>query len=106
MRSPVRQIKEAVEVFLHPRIRIALEIPERIFVHEARRGDACARGVSPQFPHFFFAEPAISRLKLVILIFAHWGKLAIRSLRQTHPPTTVWPDQRMNSHYIWTSRQH
>ncbi len=42
---------ETVEILLHPRVRVALEIPERIFVHEARRCDACAqRSAKPPRP--------------------------------------------------------
>jgi len=48
-RPPVRQVEEGVEVALHQRDRIALEISERVEIREARRRYFGARRDLGQF---------------------------------------------------------
>jgi hypothetical protein len=58
MCAPIRKVEEPVEVFLHPLVRIALEIAPRVLVDEACRRDSGARRVGPQLANLLFGEGA------------------------------------------------
>ena len=78
VRAPVGEVQMRVEILFHPGVGIAFEIAEVIFVHEARRGDFGAGGISAQFLHLHFREAAVNGLEFEVLVFAQRGKVGRR----------------------------
>jgi hypothetical protein len=68
---PVGHVKEHIEIFFHPRVRVSLKVPPRVVVNEARGRDAGARRVRAQLSHFLLSQRSVYSLEFVVLILAH-----------------------------------
>src|SRR5690349_11681824 len=69
--APVREVKERIEIAVHPRVLVALEAAPVVMVYEAPRGDAGARRIRPKLGHLLFGERPVDGLEFVILVLAH-----------------------------------
>src|SRR5271165_1955668 len=70
--TPVGNIKEHVEVLIHPYICITLEDSPGIIIDEARRRNSSPCRVGAQFCHFLFAQWRVDCLELKVLVLAHY----------------------------------
>src|ERR1035438_4497944 len=71
--TPVGNVKEHVEVLVHPYVCIALEVSPGIIIDEARRRNSGPCRVGAQFCHFLLAQWPVNSLELKLLALTHYG---------------------------------
>ena len=99
-RTPVRQVQERVEVPLHHRPRVALEVAPLVLVDEPRGRYLRPGRNRPQLGALFLGQRPVEREELVVLVFAH----ACRFLSQWYDPAADSSDAELGQDYLRLSR--